>query len=173
MKFPATLAATWREASARERTAVLAAAVLAAAGALYAFLWEPGMAARQSLSATLPRMRAHLEDMRWQRQEIVALRKESHATAQRGDLAPVLRASVAQTPFASAVERIDALPNGSVRMQAARVPFDAWLAWTESLQRQLGVRVESCRISALDQPGMVRLEASFAAGGAKPTGRAP
>jgi type II secretory pathway component PulM len=173
VRIGAPIVAFWRERSGRERAVLMVAAALTLAAVLYAFLWEPGLAARRSLSATLPRLRAQLEDMRWQRQEIVALRKESSAATQRGDLALVLRGSAAQTPFAGAVERIDALPNGSVRMQAARVPFDAWLAWTESLQRQLGVRVESCRISALDQPGMVRLEASFASGGAKPTGRTP
>jgi type II secretory pathway component PulM len=50
-------------------------------------------------------------------------------------------------------------------MQAGPLPFDAWLAWMENLQRELGIRLEACRISALDQPGMVRLEAIFSRGG--------
>ena len=52
-------------------------------------------------------------------------------------------------------------------MQAGPLPFDAWLAWIGNAQRELGIRVDACRISALDQPGMVRLEAIFAAGGAR------
>jgi type II secretory pathway component PulM len=104
--------------------------------------------------------------MRRQRTEIASVRKELAAAPRQGDLATLLRASAAQAPFAAAVERIESLPDGKVRMQAAAVPFSAWLAWIETLQRQLGIRVASSRISALEQPGLVRLDASFAGGGA-------
>jgi len=97
----------------------------------------------------------------------MALRKQLGASTPLGDLAALLRASAAQAPFASAIERIDSLPGGKVRMQAGPLPFDAWLAWIGNVQRELGIRVDVCRISALDQPGMVRLEAIFAAGGAR------
>jgi type II secretory pathway component PulM len=166
MKFLDTAAAIWREWSPRERTALLAGAALALAAALYVFLWEPGMAARKSLSVSLPHLRAQLEDMRRERTEIASVRKELAAAPRQGDLATLLRASAAQTPFASALERIEALPDGKVRMQAGSVPFGAWLAWIESLQRQMGIRVASCRISALDQPGLVRLDATFTGAGA-------
>lgn len=172
MRIGAPIVAFWRERSGRERAVLLVAAAFTLVAALYALLWEPGLAARRSLSATLPRLRAQLEDMRWQRQEIATLRKQASAATPRGDPASVLRASAAQTPFAAAVERIDALPGGRVRMQAGPVPFDAWLAWIEALQRQLGIRVETCRISALERPGMVRLEASFSLVGA-PAGSTP
>jgi type II secretory pathway component PulM len=105
--------------------------------------------------------------MRWQRQEVMALRKQLGASTPRGDLAALLRASAAQAPFASAIERIEGLSGSKVRMQAGPLPFDAWLAWIENVQRELGIRVDACRISALDQPGMARLEAIFAAGGAQ------
>jgi len=158
--------AIWRSWSPRERTAVLAGAALALAAALYLLLWEPGMAERKRLSASLPHLRAQLEDMRRQRTEIASVRKQLAAAPRQGDLPTLLRASAAQTPFAAAVERIDALPDGKVRMQAAAVPFTAWLAWTESLQRQLGIRIASCRISALEQPGLVRIDAAFTGAGA-------
>jgi type II secretory pathway component PulM len=43
--------------------------------------------------------------------------------------------------------------------------FDDWLAWTESLQREFGVRLEDCKVSATDRPGMVRVDATFAQAG--------
>jgi len=162
MSFADRIASTWRESSARERAALLAAAGLALAAALYAFLWEPGLAARKSLGASLPQLRAQLEDMRRQHAEIAALRKNLAAAPRQDDLATLLRASAAQTPFAGALERVDALPDGKVRVQAASVPFGAWLAWVESLQRDLGIRVVTCRIGALGEPGLVRLDATFA-----------
>jgi len=167
MKLGATIAGFWAACTARQRAAVAAAIVVAAGTALYLLLWAPGLAARQSLSAALPRLRAQLEDMRWQREEVVALRKGLGAATPLGDPAALLRASAAQAPFASAIERIEGLPGGKVRMQAGPLPFDAWLAWIGNAQRELGIRVDACRISALDQPGMVRLEAIFAAGGAR------
>ncbi len=167
MKLGATLTGFWAACTARQRAAIAAAIAVAAATALHLLLWEPGLAARQSLSATLPRLRAQLEDMRWQRAEVVALRKQLGASTPQGDLAALLRASAAQAAFAPAIERIESLPGGKVRMQAGPLPFDAWLAWIGNVQRELGIRVDACRISALDQPGMVRLEAILAAGGAR------
>jgi type II secretory pathway component PulM len=165
MKLGATIAGFWTACTARQRAAVTAGIAVTAATALHLLLWEPGLAARQSLSATLPRLRAQLEDMRWQRQEVMVLRKQLGASAQRGDLAALLRASAAQAPFAPAIERIENLSGSKVRMQAGPLPFDAWFAWIGNVQRELGIRVDACRISSLDQPGMVRLEAIFAAGG--------
>ncbi len=167
MSLRPTIAGFWAACTARQRAAIVAAIVLAAGTALYLLLWEPGLAAQRSLSAALPRLRAQLQDMRWQREELAALRRTVGASTPPGDLAAVLRASAAQAPFAPAVERIEGLPGGKARMQAGALPFDAWLAWIANLQRELGIRVDACRISALDQPGMVRLEASFAAGGAR------
>jgi len=163
----ATIVGFWAACTARQRAGIAAGIVLAAGAALYLLLWEPGLAAQRSLSAALPRLRAQLQDMRWQREELAALRNTVRASTPPGDLAAILRASAAQAPFAPAVERIEGLPGGKARMQAGALPFDAWLAWIGNLQRELGIRVDACRISALDQPGMVRLEASFAAGGAR------
>jgi type II secretory pathway component PulM len=157
----------WKACSARERVAVAAVVILVTGTALYLFLWKPGMAARKSLSEILPRLRAQLEDMRWQRDELAALRKKLGASSPPGDIAVVLRASAAQAPFAPAVERIESLSGGKARMQAGPLPFDAWLAWMENLQRELGIRLEACRVNALDQPGTVRLEAIFSGGRAQ------
>jgi type II secretory pathway component PulM len=167
MNLRATIVGFWAACNNRQRAAISAAIVLAVLAALYLLVWEPGLAARQSLSATLPRLRAQIQDMRWQREEVLTLRKAIGSSTPRGDLAALLRASAAQAPFASAIERFEGLPEGRVRMHAGPLPFEAWLAWVGNLQRELGIRVDACRISALEQPGMVRLEASFAAGGAR------
>ena len=45
------------------------------------------------------------------------------------------------------------------------VPFDEWLAWTENLQREFGIRVDTCKIAASVEPGLVRLEAIYAPSG--------
>jgi general secretion pathway protein M len=157
----ARLAGFWGACSGRERAVIALAGVFILGAALYVFLWEPGLAARKSLSASLPRLRAQLEDMRWQRDQIGVLRKELRAAPRRGALVDLLRASVAQSPIASSIERIEALPGGRARLQGAAVPFAQWLAWIDLLRRELGVRIESCRLGALERPGMVQVDASL------------
>ena len=173
MSIAASATGFWSDLSNRERGFLLAAGALILAAALYALLWEPGLAARKSLAAALPRLRAQVDDMRRQQKEVLALRKKLGAERQRGDLKALLQASATRTSFAQAVGRSDSLPGGMVLLRAEPVNFDAWLEWVESLQRDLGVRLESCRISALEQPGMVRAEANFASGSVQASGNAP
>ena len=112
----APVSAFWRRRSTSERTAIAAGSLLAAAALLYVLLWEPGMAARRSLSTALPRLRAQLADMRLQREEIMALRRQIDTAASRGDLQALLQASLRQTAFAESVERVSALPNGGAQV---------------------------------------------------------
>lgn len=172
MSLMGNLAGFWRACSARERAAVASAGVVILAAALYAFLWEPGLASRHALSASLPRLRAQVDDMRWQREQIAALRKELRAAPRRGALVDLLRAAAAQSPIASSIGRIEALPGGRARVQGTAIPFAEWLAWIELLGRELGVRVDTCRLSALERPGMVQVEASLSSAGAESGGGA-
>lgn len=163
MKLAQTMIEIWGASSRRERAALALVAAFALGALLYAFLLEPGMAARKSLSVTLPRLRAQLADMRAQRSEILALRKQLEAGPQRGDLHALLRASAQQQPFAASLERAEALPSGGALLRVSSVRLDAWLDWVERMQREFGARLEACRISALDSPGLVQVEARFAA----------
>jgi type II secretory pathway component PulM len=156
----------WSASSKRERTVLALGTAFALGALLYALLLEPGMSARQSLSATLPRLRAQLADMRVQRAEIAGLRKQLEAAPQRGDLHALLRASALQQSFAGSVEHTEALPSGGALVRMGPVGFDAWLDWLERMQREFGARLEACRIRALGRPGLVQVEARFAARGA-------
>ena len=163
------LSAFWAARSARERSVLLAGAVLVVLAALYAALWDPAMTARQRLSATLPKLRAQLEDMRLQKREIEQLRKALGPSSQSADLRALLRAAAGRSPFPRAVERIEWRSGDRVVVAAASVGFDQWLEWVRLLQRELGVRVDSCEIAALPQPGMVRVEAVFVSAGGRGT----
>ncbi len=164
-----TLRAFWAERTRRERGVLLAGGALLLAAALYAALWEPGLEARKRLSAALPRLRAQVEDMRLQKREVEVLRKTVGASSQASDLRALLRASVERSALKSSVERIEWRSSDRVLVAASSVDFDQWLDWVRGLQRELGVRLEACEISALEQPGLVRIEAVFASG----AGRGP
>ena len=154
----------WNARSRKERFLLWVAGAALLAALLYLVLLEPGLAARKQLAAALPRMRAQAEDMQQQQKEIVLLRKKLGAVSQRADLKALLQSSVALTSFVNALERLDAVSGDKALMLAAPVVFDDWLAWTENLQREFGIRLDTCRISALDQAGMVRIEATFVTG---------
>ena len=157
----------WAERSYRERTVLAAGAAVAVVLALYGLLWEPGLKASAKLSASLPRLRAQVEDMRAQQKEILQLRKSTGTTSQVADLRALLRAAVARSPLAAAAPSIEWQTNDRVVFAAPAVDFDAWLQWIGGVQRELGIRLESCTITALGEPGRVRVEASFSGGSAK------
>jgi len=163
------LSAFWSVRSARERTVLAAAGALCAAAILYAGLWEPGMEARKRLSIALPKMRTQLEDMRLQKREVERLRSTLAPATGAADLRALLRGSVERGPLQRSVERLEWRSSDRVLVAASAVEFDQWLDWVRGLQRDFGVRLESCEVTALAQPGMVRVEAIFAAG----TGKRP
>jgi type II secretory pathway component PulM len=101
--------------------------------------------------------------MRGQQAEIAKLRKSVGAVAQGGDLRALLQSAAGRAPFAKSVQRIDAASGERVTLAVSAADFDDWLRWVAEAQRETGARLERCRISALDAPGMVRTEATFVA----------
>jgi type II secretory pathway component PulM len=163
MSLRASMAAFWRSRSRRERAILVSAASIAAAALLYGLVWEPGLAAREKLSAALPRMRAQLEDMRLQQKEVLTLRKQLKSAPQRTDLKSLLQDSAARAPFARSVERVDAVAADRVFFAAGSVDFDAWLDWAAGLQRDFGARIDTSKFVATEHAGLVRVEATFVA----------
>jgi general secretion pathway protein M len=163
---PQRLREFWNERAPRERALLAGGALAVALVALYLFLWQPGLAASRRLSATLPKLRAQAELMRAQQSEIAALRKSAGTAAQGGDLRLLLQSSVGRAPFAKSVQRMDASSSERATVLVAAANFDDWLRWVAEAQREAGARLERCRISAVDTPGMVRAEATFVALGA-------
>ena len=154
----------WTARAPRERLFVGVAATAVFVAIAYLILLGPGRAAREQLAARLPVMRAQIDDMQQQQKEIALLRKKLAATSQRTDLKALLENSATRTSFASSMERLVAVSAENVTMRATPVVFDDWLAWVENLQREFGVRLDACQISALGQPGLVRIEATFTVG---------
>ena len=163
MSLRESIIAFWRPRSARERVVLGGAALIASAALLYGLVWEPAMAARKTLSVSLPRMRAQLEDMRLQQKEVSALRKQIESAPPRGDLKALLQDSAKRASFGRSVERVEAVAADRVFFAAGPVDFDAWLDWAAGVQRDFGARIDTSKITATEHPGMVRVEASFVA----------
>jgi type II secretory pathway component PulM len=168
-----SLAGYWRSRPKRQRAILGSAAAIAVVALLYGTVWEPGMAARQTLSTTLPRMRAQLEDMRLQQKEVLTLRKQLESTPPRTDLKGLLQDSAKRAPFGQSVERVDAVATDRVFFAAGPVNFDAWLDWAAGLQRDFGARIDTSKVVATEHPGLVRVEATFVARSASAARAAP
>jgi general secretion pathway protein M len=151
----------WGERSSRERALLAGGAAAIVLVALYLFLWQPGLAASRRLSAALPKLRAQVELMRAQQAEIAVLRKSAAGALKGGDLRASLEASLAGTPFAKSVQRIEATSAERATVAVVSASFDDWLRWVAAAQRESGVRLERSRIAALPEPGMVRADATF------------
>ena len=158
------LSGFWGERSRRERGVLVVAGAFILLAVLYAALWEPGLDARRRHSEALPRLRAQVEDMRRQKKELELLRKTPGAASHGADLQALLRASVERSTLRKSVERIEWRSSERVLVGASGADFQQWLEWVRGLQRELGVRLDSCEISALAQPGLVRVEAVFVSG---------
>jgi type II secretory pathway component PulM len=155
------IALRWSERQGRERIVLVAGAAGVLIVALYVFLWQPGLAATRSLAASLPTLRAQVDDMRLQQKELSALRKSVAAASHPGDARALLQAAAERSPFHKSIQRMEALSSERVLVVASPVGFDEWLRWINHLQREFGLRIERCRISSPDQAGRVRAEATF------------
>jgi len=165
MKFAESVKHSWELRSDKQRMMICAGGAVAIAAALYIVLLAPALAASRQLSATLPTLRAQVEDMRQQQREIASLRKKVAAASQRADLKALLQSSAARASFVNSIEKIEPLSGGRALMLAAPVIFDDWLGWIENLQREFGIRLDGCKITPADQPGLVRVEATFVSAG--------
>lgn len=165
MSLRAITAEFWRARAPRERAVLGIGATALLAALLYVAVWEPASSARARLSASLPRLRAQLQDMRQQQEEILALRRQAAGAAPQADLKAVLQGSIARSGFGKSVMRLDALSPQRVAFAAGPIDFDGWLAWVSALQRDFGMRIERCNVAAAGA-GMVRVDATFAAGAA-------
>lgn len=171
MKFTGSAKNFWNTRSDRQRVMLCTAGAVIVAAASYFFVLAPALSASRNLSATLPTLRAQVEDMRQQYKEIAILRKKVAATSHRSDLKTLLQSSAARASFANSIERVESLSGSRALFLAGPVLFDDWLVWMEHLQREFGIRLDGCKITSTDQPGLVRIEATFVSAG-QPAARA-
>jgi len=70
-----------------------------------------------------------------------------------------LRDAAEQTASAHGLQLSQANPegNGKLNVTLAAVPFDGWVKWLATLQVQQAIRLDTCRVEALPQPGMVKV----------------
>lgn len=146
----------WQRLSAREQTIVGGGTGLLVIILLVFYVWQPLEKERTRLRASLPGIRAEAQQMRVDALAVPKLK----STAKPAALAGGLKEIVEQAASTHGLQVSQANPegNGKLSMSLAAVPFDAWVKWLATLQAQQ-VRLDTCRVEALPQSGMVKVQA--------------
>lgn len=155
----------WRSRAPRERLILAGGTALLALALLYAYAWLPIQRELAQLRQTLPQLRLQARQLAQDADEVARLHTQPSPNQGGGPLAAV----VAQRALASGLrERIGSItPQGAgqVRVILPQVAFNDWITLLGGLQTDHRVRVDSTRIQASDEAGMVSVEAVLGSGG--------
>lgn len=154
----------WRSRAPRERLVLAGGGALAVLVLGYAYVWLPVSRETAQLRETLPQLRAQARQVQADAAEVGRLRARAKPAVVQQDLAALLDARAKEQGLRERIDSIVPLDAAHVRVSAAAVPFDVWVGWLGELHARYGVRVESTRIVADEEAGVVAVEAVFAAG---------
>ena len=153
------LLAQWNARTQRERRVLAAGAVALAVMLGYVLLWNPARQGVAQLQNTLPQLRADLNVMRVQSEEFTRLRKAApKSRLDAAGMRAAVQAVAAKRGIDRAIERMDMTGTDRMRIVFGSVPFEAWIGWVDSLQRDHQIVIEATRIDTLGRPGFTKAE---------------
>lgn len=150
------IAQAWNARSRSERRTLALAAGVVAILLVVALVWLPLERTRTRLSAELPRLRASIDALQRDADEVKRLRALPAAGAAGATPSPL--ATLATNGGGLAGSQMVVLDDKRVRLTGADVSFAALLEWLRNAQATHGMRVDSARLDALPAPGRVRAE---------------
>lgn len=150
----------WMQASPRERWLITGGLGLLLVVVLFFYVWQPVVRDRQKLRASLPQLRTNAEQMRLYAAEVARLKKLPASDAlPNGGIRGVVEKSAVSFKLRDSMSQVSVEGDGRISITMDTVAFDNWVGWLGHLQEQYRIRLESCRVEALPQPGMVRIKA--------------
>lgn len=153
----------WMQASPRERWLIGGGFGLLLIVVLVFYVWQPIVHDRQKLRASLPQLREKAEQMRLNAAEVVRLKTlPTSASLPNGGMRGAVERSAVAFKLRGSMSQISVEGDGRISISMSTVPFDSWVRWLGHLQEQYRIRLESCRVEALPQPGMVRIKVVLA-----------
>ncbi len=145
----------WRSLQPRERLVLGIGSPLVAIMLAYGLLWLPLQRELTRLRVSVPQVRAQLEQMRSQAQEVVRLRAQTRDAPSGGNLLTLLERSAQERGLRQYITRMEPEGQGAVRLGLDAVGFNTLIGWLAELQQQNSVHVDSASISARTESGMV------------------
>lgn len=160
-----TLIQYWRSRAPRERLVLAGGSALLVLALLYAYVWLPMQREVAQLRQALPQLREQARQVEQDAEEVARLKKLPAVSQAKDNLASVIEQRALASGLRERIESITPQGAGKVKVVLPQVAFDHWIALLGELQASQGVRVESTRIQAADEAGMVSVEAVLGAGG--------
>jgi type II secretory pathway component PulM len=154
------LTAFWMERIARERAIIAVASFLAAFAIAYAYAWLPVVRERDRLLARVPELRAQAQAMERDARELQELKA---TTTPSVELRAVIQQAATASGLASASIAIVHQDSARMRTIIASARPEHAFAWLARVQSAAGVRLESIRVTSLEESGVVRTETMLAA----------
>jgi general secretion pathway protein M len=152
----------WRSRAPRERLILGGGSALLVLALGYAYAWLPMQREAAQLRQALPQLRAQAQQLQQDAQEVARLKAQPAVTQAVGSLVQTIEQGALASGLRERIESITPQDAGHVRVVLPQVAFDAWVGWLGELQTSHGVRVESARIEAADEAGMVSVDAVLA-----------
>ena len=157
--LPAAWSQRWSVLSGRQRSVIAAGAAILIVALLFAYVWLPLQHSRSDNAARLPELRAALAGMQRQTEELQRIRAVPPAAA---SLRP-LDAQALRAAFTGSQVVVTALDRQRFGLAIADTGYAVWIDELNRLQAQSAARVEDATLSALTQPGRIKVEATFSA----------
>ena len=142
----------WRSRSARERRVIGVGGAITALLLFIALAWLPLSRSHARLEREMPAVRASLESLQRQADEVRRLRALPAVGA--------TSASQGATPPLPGAQVTSPSP-GRLRVVASDVAFSALLDWITAVEAAQGLRVESARVESLPASGRVRADVTL------------
>ena len=154
----------WQARNPRERMILASVAGITLAAILYAYAWMPIADERAQLRKTLPVTQAAAAQFNTHADEAEKLAGQA-ATRGNINVMGVIESSAKARNLRDKFSAVSAVDANHVRVVAASVAFDDWLAWSKELQAQ-GIRIDSVQASAAPEgAGLVKITATFSGPG--------
>jgi general secretion pathway protein M len=151
--------ALWESRSPLERSllAALGGVIIIALYAAFVFSAER---TRKQLGTSVATLRTQAAGVDAQAAELGRLRTAPAVSTSRTDLRTLVQTQADGAGLARALTRLDAVDTDQVVVVFGNVDFGDWLEWIGALSEQQ-VRVDTCRIEALSNPGVVSITATL------------
>lgn len=159
-----TLIQFWRTRAPRERLVLAGGSALLALALGVAYGWLPMQREVAQLRMALPQLRDQARQLQQDAQEVGRLKTQPAVMRETDNLALTIEQRAIASGLRERIESITPQGVGQVRVVMPRVAFDDWIGWLAELQTSHGVRVESARIDATDDAGMISVDALLAGG---------
>ena len=153
--------AFWAARQPRERAFLTVLAIIVGVALLAQALWAARQASAR-LRKQVPQLQRQVEVLQRRAADLQQLRTQQPnpmPVSGSGLLAAAV-ASANSAGLPEAAKQLQLESPGRLRLRAT-LPFDHWLGWAASLQRDGRIRLVSCRIEAAEGPGSAKIDALF------------